>query len=265
MTSNTYELLPTGKPHISFSELNDWVSCSYRHKLKHIDKIDLSKKSPIPDFGTAVHAACENYLRTGTMDTNIAITTLDELWEKNEHNTSSLEQFKNEAEKILVEVPSFIDTTFPGWKYIDAEHQLYESIEGHKHAFKGYIDGVISAKGARGKDLIWLLDWKTTTWGWTSDKKSDKQVTAQLVFYKNFWAKKVEADPKNVRCGFILLKRTAKPGLHCEFVPVSVGDVTTARQLTVVNNMLTSVKRGIAVKNRYSCEWCEYKGTKHCP
>jgi len=32
----------------------------------------------------------------------------------------------------------------------------------------------------------------------------------------------------------------------------------------VVSNMITSVKRGIALKNRDSCTYCEYKGTEHC-
>ena len=87
---------------------------------------------------------------------------------------------------------------------------------------------------------------------------------AQLVLYKNFWSHKTNTDPKDVRCGFVLLKRAAKPGAHCELVTASVGETTTERNLTVINDMLASVKRGMAIKNRNSCTYCPYKDTPHC-
>jgi hypothetical protein len=55
-----YEKLPTGKPHISFSEFHDWNDCGYRHKLKFILKVGEDMPGVHMDFGTAIHAACEN-------------------------------------------------------------------------------------------------------------------------------------------------------------------------------------------------------------
>lgn len=96
------------------------------------------------------------------------------------------------------------------------------------------------------------------------EKKNDPIVRSQLVLYKNFWSGKTNTDPKDVRCGFILLKRTGKPSHRCELVTTSVGDVTTGRSLKVINNMVASVKRGVAIKNRNSCTYCMYYGTKYC-
>lgn len=263
-----YVNLPTGKPHVSFSEIRDWKECGYRHKLKHVQKIDLGKPGPFMDFGTAVHSACEKFLRTRVMDAAIATDAIRKSWEKNAgiegFEPEKLQGFLNEADGILADVPSWLEETFPGWVFIDAEHLLYEPIEGQEQAFKGFIDGVISCKGPRGNDLVWLLDWKTTSWGWDVRKKGDDLVRAQLVLYKNFWSTKTDTDPKVVRCGFVLLKRSAKPGKHCELVTASVGDVTTGRSLTVVNNMLSSVKKGIALKNRNSCQYCDYHNTEFC-
>lgn len=259
-----YELLPTGKPHISFSELRDWKECSFRHKLKHVKKIDLGKPGAAMDFGTAVHASCEKYLSTLVMDPEIAIDYLKEAWATHSFPPADLPKAILEAHSILSDVPTWLDKEFPNWEYIDAEHQLYESVEGYPHAFKGFIDGVIKTKGKRGEDLVWLLDWKTTGWGWAKEKKADPLVRSQLVLYKNYWSSKTGTNPKNVRCGFVLLKRSAKPGKHCELIPVSVGDVTTKRTLKVVNNMLSSVKRGIALKDRGSCKFCDYYNTEHC-
>src|SRR4051812_41435714 len=78
-----YEMLPTGKPHVSFSEMRDWQDCSYRHKLKHVLKIDKFKPGPLMDFGTAVHASCENYLKTRVMKPEIATDMIRKTWETN--------------------------------------------------------------------------------------------------------------------------------------------------------------------------------------
>lgn len=262
------ELLPTGKAHISFSEQSDWVACSYRHKLKYVSKINLGKPGPLMDFGTAVHASCEDFLRTRVMKPEIAMAMIVNVWEKNKElegfEPSTVPQYLKEAQGCLAEVPQWLEETFPGWEFIDAEHYLYEAIEGKPHAFKGFIDGIIKCKGPKGKPLVWLLDWKSTGWGWQAYKKSDPAVLAQLVLYKHFWSTKTGTDPKDVRCGFVLLKRAAKPGKHCELVSVSVGEVTTGRSLKVINNMLSSVKKGIAIKNRANCLYCDYHATPHC-
>lgn len=263
-----FELLPTGKAHISFSELRDWRDCSYRHKLKYVMKIDLGRPGPLLDFGTAVHASCEDFLKTREMKPQIAVDMIREIWEKNKYvkgfEPETVEGYVKEAQDILTDVPAWMDETFPDWEFVDAEHYLYEAIDNKPHAFKGFIDGIIKCKGARGKMLFWLLDWKTTGWGWSAEKKGDPMVCAQLVLYKNFWSQKTGTDPKMVRCGFVLLKRSAKKDKHCELVTTSVGEVTTTRSLTVINSMLGSVKKGIAIKNRLACTFCDYYGTEHC-
>lgn len=271
-----YTNLPTGKPHVSFSEMRTWKECSYRHKLQHVMKIDLSKPGPLMDFGTAVHASCEDYLKTRVMKPEIAVEMIRKVWEKNKDLKvidkdgkervifDNVEQYVKEANDILADVPKWLEETFPNWEFVDAEHYLYEKIGDTPHAFKGFIDGVIKCKGARNKVITWLIDWKTTSWGWTMDKKSDDMVRAQLVLYKNFWSKKFGTDPRDIRCGFVLLKRTAKPGQHCELVTASIGDVTTGRSLKVLTNMLSCVKKGIAIKNRNSCQYCDYHGTEWC-
>jgi hypothetical protein len=265
-----YEKLPTGKPHVSFSELRDWRECSYRHKLKFIDKINADLPGIHLDFGTSIHEACENYLKTRVMDRKIFLVKLKELWAKHtsqvpeEFTVEQFQEFGKQGMSILNDVPKWLDEQFPGWECIDAEHALYEPLPDNNHAFKGYIDAIIKAPGPKGKPLVWLLDWKTCSWGWNTYKKSDELVRSQLVLYKNFWSIKTNHDPRDVRCGFALLKRTAKPGKHCELVTTAVGDVTTGKSLAIINNMVMSVKRGIAIKNRNSCQYCDFYTTPHC-
>lgn len=264
-----FELLSTGKPHVSFSEIRDWSECSFRHKLKHVLKIDLGRPGPFLDFGKAVHTSCEVFLKTRVMDIQLAVDAITAAWETNKDvpgfEPEKLAIFIKEAVGVLQEVPDWFNKTFPNWEFVDAEHLLYEPIEGHDQAFKGFIDGIIICDGPKGTRLYWLIDWKTCSWGWGMDKKTDPLVRAQLVLYKNFWSTKTGTDPKNVRCGFVLLKRTAKAGTKCELVTASVGDITTGKSLKVVGNMLASVKRGMALKNKSNCQWCDYRNTVHCP
>lgn len=265
-----YKQLPTGKPHVSFSELKDWKECSFRHKLKFVDKIGEELPGVHMDFGTAIHASCESFLKTGSMDTKVFKTKLHELWSAHQktvpdkYTVKAFKQFAAEGLGILPEVPEWFNKTFPGWQAVDAEHLLYEPIDDHPHAFKGYIDCIIKVPGPQGRDVYWLLDFKTCSWGWTAEKKSDELVKTQLVLYKTFWSRKSNIDIKQIRCGFVLLKRTAKPEQRCELVTTSVGDVVIKRTLNVVNSMLVNVTRGTAIKNRNSCTFCEFHQTKHC-
>ena len=268
-TKPIFENLPTGKFHVSFSEVKLWKDCSFRHYLAHVKKVNLSKPSPVLDYGTAVHAACEDYLRTREMKPQVCFDSLDAAWKLHENDegftADALQAAKIETALILAEIPAFLEKEFPGWITIDAEHQLYEPVENYPHAFKGFIDGVIKTTGKRGEDLYWLLDWKTTARGWFRDKRSDPMVTSQLGLYKNYWHQKNSSIPfKNVRCGFVLLKKSAKPGEHCELFAVSLGEVPIKRSLKVVGNMISSIKKGMKLKNRSSCMYCEFKGTEWC-
>ena len=87
---------------------------------------------------------------------------------------------------------------------------------------------------------------------------------AQLVLYKHFWSKKHNIPLNDIRCGFILLKRGGKPGKVVDIVPISVGPKTLAKGIKMMNNMITSVASGMYLKNRNSCKFCPYEGTKHC-
>lgn len=197
------------------------------------------------------------------MDATISTNMLRKLHKEHEFEKIDIDKACAEAETCLNEVPAFYDSTFPGWKPLAAESMLYERIEKYPNIFKGFIDALITMQHKK-KQLVWILDVKTTSWGWSTIKKSDELTKMQLVLYKTYWSQKLGVNMKDIRCGFVLLKRDAKPGKHCELVKVSVGDTTRAKALKSVGNMLASVKRGIAIKNRDSCKYCEYRGTEHC-
>lgn len=267
-----FQLLPTNKVNVSFSEVKTWHDCPWRHKLINIDKINLDKPGIALDFGTSMHAAHEQFINTNTMNLNVFVKTFYELW--SEHAKVSPDVFTTDTfidyvtagKAILREVKSFYDEKFPGWQPVAAEYPLFEQIPDKQHAFKGFIDAIVSVPHPKKKDkrIYWILDVKTTSWGWTNEKKNDAMIRAQLILYKHFWTTKEKIDPRDVKCGFLLFKRTAKLGSHVNLLPVSVGDVTTQRAIKVVHNMLACVKHGKFVKNWLSCGYCQYKDTSYC-
>jgi len=272
---------PTGKPHISFSEVKQWKECPYRHKLVYIDKIDTFEPSPYLHFGTAVHEGCETLLETRQIDRDKIIGVMKEEWknagyENPEWYSKQPGWYKHEpvdvwetwANNMWNEVLDFLDKELPGWECFEAEEQLYEVIDDIKVplSFKGFIDGVLKVPKKRGEGHVyWIIDWKTAgAWGWRRDKKQDLGMTAQLILYKHFWAKKHNIDLKDIRCGFVLLKRGGKPGKVCELVTVSVGPKTYAKGVKLMRNMISSVAKGIFLKNRNSCKYCQFYQTEHC-
>ena len=111
----------------------------------------------------------------------------------------------------------------------------------------------------------WIIDWKTAqSYGWRREKKQDFSMLAQLVMYKHFWSKKHSIELKDIRCGFILLKRGGKPGRVCELVTVSVGPKSLEKGLKIMNSMVSSVRKGLFFKNRNSCTYCQFKDTEYC-
>ena len=265
-------MLPTKKAHVSYSEMKDWMDCAYRHKLKHINKIDKFVPSVHLAFGSAVHAVAENYLINKVIDLDLAKNLLDEYLEKNK-NIIGFQHYSTQSLMLQImaifnDVPDFLNAQFPEYEVFAAEEQLYENLTLIESlhddvSFKGFIDCILSIKNKKNEKIYWIIDWKTAGRPWGRDKLSDETIKMQLILYKNFWARKHKIDLKNVRCGYIILLKNGKKN-RCQFIPISVGDVTSKRSLKVLNNFVGSVKGKIAIKNRNSCKYCDYFETEHC-
>ncbi len=274
--SSPFKMLATGKPHVSYSEESDWMTCSWRHKKKHIEKIDLDRRGVATIIGTAFHSCVE--ARANGLEPDRA-EILKVVKEELERVTDPKEKEKFDAESnveraivMSVEAMEFLNAKFPEWKLVKTEEELYEPItlEPANHpdtAFKGFIDLIIEVPDKKHGTMFWVIDWKTASRPWNKEKLMDPKVTYQLSLYKNFWAAKANVPHDRIKCAYIVVVKSAKPGKLCSFIPVSVGPTTSHRTLTVLNNFVGSIKRGIAIKNKSekNCRWCEYKGTVHCP
>jgi len=251
--------------HISYSELKDWATCAFYHKLTRIDKLSGFRGNAFTAFGTAMHSVCEKKLLQEEIDENYFTeqfeACLAKLDDDIEIDDKLVENMRAQGKQISPEIMDALDSYFGEYEVLASEMQLYEPIAGHdSHKFKGYIDAIVKTPD----DKIHIFDWKTTSWGWPARKRSDKLVTYQLTLYKHFFAQKMEMDPQNIETHFALLKRTAKKN-RVEFFRVSSGVRKTDNALKLLNTALYNIKKACYIKNRLSCNNCNFRHTKHCP
>jgi hypothetical protein len=277
---------PTGKPHVSFSEVKAWAECPFRHYLMYVEKINTYNDNPYADFGTEIHNAIEGFLKGKAFSLDDINKKLDEIWEKGGYDTQeyiegvaadrasngwkytheTLDDYKSSAKTIISDFETFMNKSFPGWEPLSAEVELYEPLNEDLR-FKGFIDCVIAKPKKPGSDEVeyWVIDWKTTgKTGWFWKKKREFISLAQVGLYKHYWATKFNIPEKDIRAAYVFLKRGAKPGKSIELFEVSAGPKFIEKTNKLVKRMIKNVSNGIKLKNYDNCTFCPYKGTEHC-
>ena len=117
----------------------------------------------------------------------------------------------------------------------------------------------------KGKELLWVIDWKTTgKAGWFFKKKREFISLAQVGLYKQFISKKLDIPMKDIRCAYVFLKRGADPGNCIDIFPVSVGPKFVEKSEKLISSMVGSVKKGVALRNYSNCKFCPFANSEHC-
>ena len=253
--------------HISFSEMKIWNECSYRHKLEYLEGHRSFKGNEYTAFGTAVHSYCEQALLKEVKDPNKLfndefVKGLEKLIVDGvELDQKLVNQMEPQGTGILPEVlPGINDYFEAGFEVLKTEEELYENMEGTEYKFKGFIDLVVKTPDGK----IHIIDWKTCSWGWNRQRRSEPMTTYQLTLYKNFYAKKHGIDPSKIETHFALLKRTAKKGSKVEIFRVTSGPRKTTSAMALLNKAIQNIENKTSIKNRLSCKYCAFYKTEHC-
>ena len=252
--------------HISYSELKVWAECPFKHKLMYIDKIKGFIGNEYTAFGGAIHNLCENAIvdkiEPEDFEQYFQMAFREELKKIEVTKPALVMEMLEKANKITPEIIPSVDEYFGDYEVLSVEERLFEDIqdfEDEKYNFKGFIDLVV--KTSDGKYHI--IDWKTCSWGWDMERKSDRLTTYQLTLYKKFFCQKHNIDPQLVETHFALLKRTAKKK-NVEIFRVTSGPRKTKNASDLLLKALSNINRQIKFKNRMSCDRCEFRKTEHC-
>ena len=255
--------------HISYSELKIWAECPFKHKLMYLDKIRKFQGNEYTAFGSALHSLCENAvlgkLPEEDYDDFFDIEFLNQLESVGgdiKFKKDLVSDMRVQARKISPHILPALGQNFEDYEVFSVEERLYEGIpafEQKAFKFKGFIDLVVKVG-----DIYHIIDWKTCSWGWDMKKKSDKMITYQLTLYKKFWCQKHGIDPSNVETHFALLKRTAKKDF-VDIFRVTSGPKKTENATDLLMKALHFIFKGSKMKNRLSCDKCEFRKSEHCP
>lgn len=268
------------KEHVSFSEIFKYHECKFRHKLTYIDENKEPKTIHLV-FGNAVHDSIDA-TKNGAKNAWITMGKTIYKWIKE----NPIHRYKNKKGKmveieldpkewtkqalgIYSEIFDWLDDKFPNYELIGSEIELYEPIQEVEDVkFKGFIDFFIKFDGN-----YHLIDFKTCSWGWNKEKRSDTYKQYQLTLYKNFLCKKMKIDPKKVKTHFVLLKRLPpkkknEPEAYesrVELITITSGPKKMENANNWMLKQVKGMKKGLRLKNRTACKYCPFHHTKLCP
>ncbi len=256
--------------HISFSALKNWNQCPFYYKLTYVDKIKRFQGNHYTAFGTALHEVCEKTLLDASTDEESLFEEafLRELQSLPEEPRKDLtpkiiSDMREQGRRLSTVAIPALREYFDEFELVSTEEGLMEPISEFVDAeydFKGFIDLVVKTPDGK----VHIIDWKTCSWGWDMQRKTDPMTTYQLTLYKHFYAIKHGVDPKDIETHFALLKRTAKKNF-VEIFRVTSGPKKTKNALNLLNKALYNINKGTFIKNRLACRKCEFNKTPECP
>ena len=254
-------------PHISFSALKNWDFCPFYHKLTYVDRIRLFEGNIYTAFGTALHETCEKLTLNQTSDYQKTFieafkSEVQKLKNIPEEHAPLILEMTDQGLELASMVMEALSIKFPEYTVVSAEESINVPIERSPgdYDYKGFLDLVIKTPDGK----YHIIDWKSCSWGWDMERKTDKITTYQLTYYKKFFCQKHNIEPEMVETYFGLLKRTAKKN-KIEIFRVSSGPRKVKNALNILNQAVYNIHNNNHPKNRLKCTKCEFNKTEWCP
>jgi ATP-dependent exoDNAse (exonuclease V) beta subunit len=271
-----------------------WSSCPKQYQLKYIDKLSTDQGSIATIFGTAMHLTLQKYLEVFYNDSKVAanllnlnemlqtnimtafhsahaetpeglyLCTLEDLEEHYEDGMLILNWFKKSKNQSKF----FIKR---GYELVGIEIPIDFSIRNDINVV-GFIDIVLKSK----KGYYTIIDFKTSTKGWGSYKKSDDKTKNQILLYKKWYSEQYKIPIDKIYAEFHILKR--KISEEAEYPIPRITRFAPAQGTPSVNKAWTQFMsfvddvfdeegnhkiRDYEKKPGKICEWCEFSG-KYC-
>jgi hypothetical protein len=281
---------------VSYSQFSLYATCPRRWKLDYLDGLRVYEQNINTCFGSAFHHTVQSYVQCMFSDSlkvademnlneflkesmfneykqaltkngNQHFSTPQELAEFHQDGVAILNYFKRHRieffntkhhELIGIEQPLRVD--------------LVNNI-----TFVGFIDIIIKDKR---NNSYTIYDIKTSTQGWNKYQKADISKTAQLLLYKEFYAKQFGVDVDSINVEYIIVRRKINEEL--EFVPKRIQTFSPASGKPSRNKVgklfQEFLQNCFAEGGTYNstgqypafetsaCKYCPYKSDEqHCP
>lgn len=279
---------------VSASQFMMFSDCEHKWKLSYIDKLQVYSPSVHTVFGTAMHEVIQEWLTIMYNQSAKAASEINlrdrlkevirEVYQKERKKSKEVFTTADELNSFFldgVEILNFLNKkrsqyfTTKGWHLAGIETDIVQQVRPGVF-YKGFID-VVMYNSRTNRYLI--LDLKTSTRGWSDYEKKSEAKVAQVLFYKEFFAKQFNVDIESIDVEFFILRR--KINEDAEFV---------AKRVQQWRPASGKIKRGKAMKSlqefvdkaftnegkhntsanyppnpsTYACRFCQYKNTEYC-
>ena len=273
---------------VSYSQYSLWASCPHKWYLTYVENKQPYQASIHTVFGTAFHETLQAYITTMYEESGTAADKMDleslfqerfrEVYAKEykaagAHFTDAeqMSEFFDDGIAILRWLKPKRNQIFTirRTKLLGIELPLLLKIDNNIY-YKAFIDFALYDEDL---NKVYIYDIKTSTRGWSDNEKRDDQKTAQVLLYKEYFARQYGWDVEQIEVEFFIVKRKIYeqaeypiPRLQ-SFRPASGKN----KRKQAINNFEAFVKDCFDevgkpqiksyLKNvgESSCKWCPYK------
>ena len=206
---------------VSYSQFSMYMQCPRKWELEYIHNHRQFEQSIHTIFGTAMHETLQNYLH---VTYNQSAKKADELSLSSDLQSRLVKLYGEASQQIghfttPAELQEFYQDGVEIVNYFKRKRSLYFPTKQHELVgievelniplknnvvFRGFID-ILIKDNRTGRYKI--LDFKTSTRGWNKYQKADKNKTAQLLLYKEFYGRQLGIDPDLIDVEYIILRR----------------------------------------------------------
>jgi len=269
---------PSKNLHVSYSSISTYAKCPKLWEMQYLRNQVPFTQNIYTCFGTAMHETIQEWLTVMYHDSvkNANNINLDKLlyanlvksykqgraMMKGEHFSTAdqLQEFWLDGKHILNFLSKKRAAYFSTKSMMLAgvETLLYQEIKPGV-MFKGLVDLVFYHPN---NDTWTIIDIKTSTSGWRDKQKKNPNLTAQVILYKEFFAKQFGVDKDKINVEFFIVKRRVPAEAEYaimqrrvqEFRP-NAGPRKTKQVITQMNNFIADVinEEGEYVDKEYKC------------
>jgi len=276
---------------VSASQILMYDECPHKWKLSKIDKLQIYTPSVHTVFGTAMHEVIQDWLHIMYSQSAKAANEVNlreqlklkmrEVYEKERKKTKEIFTTADELNSFFLdglEILSYLQKKRSSYfslknTYLAGiETDIVQEIRPNVY-FKGYIDLVFYNKLA---DTYTIIDIKTSTRGWSDYEKKNDAKIAQILLYKEFFAKQFNVSVDQINVEYFILRR--KINEDADFVARRVqewrpasGKVKRGKAVKLLNDFVNNAfKNGdynlegdfAPTPSKSACMFCPYKEEK---
>ena len=276
---------------VSYSQFSMWSSCPHKWYLTYVENKQPYQASIHTVFGTAFHETLQSYITTMYEQSGAAADKMDleSLFQErfrevyaNEYksagahftNAEEMGEFFNDGIAMLKWIKARRNKLFTirKMKLLGIELPLILKITNNIY-YKAFIDFALYDEDL---NKVYIYDIKTSTRGWSDSEKRDDQKTAQVLLYKEYFARQFGWDVERIEVEFFIVKR--KIYEEAEYPIPRVQSFKPASGKTKRKQTIDSFEAFIKdcfdevgkpqiksyIKNigEKSCKWCPYKDSQ---